>query len=77
MGQMIVVDEDEYNLLKANSGICIELIKEIDKIANELYPKVPYWIDSGSNADVAFIQINEMAREIKKRRKRWWNGLYR
>lgn len=68
---MIVVDEYEYNVLKANSRICVELIKEINTIADELYPKVPYWCDCGTNADVAFIQINEMAREINKRRRKW------
>lgn len=71
MSQMIVVDEDEYNVLKENSNICIALIKEIDDIANELYPNVPYWTDCGSNADVAFFQINEMKREINRIRKGW------
>ena len=71
MSQMIVVDEYEYNVLKANSSICVELIKEIDTIANELYPNVPYWADCGTNAEVAFFQISEMAREIKKRRRKW------
>ena len=71
MGQMIVVDEDEYNEIKRNSRICVGLIKEIAELANELYPNVPYWTDCGTNAEVAFFQISEMAREIKKRRRKW------
>lgn len=70
MGQMIVVEENEYLTFKAHSSILIELIKEINEYANELYPNVPYWCDTGTNADVAFIQVDNMRNEIIRRRKK-------
>lgn len=74
MGQMIVVEESEYNKLKRDSEICKELIEEINKKAKELYPNIPYWIDTGSNVDVAFVQLEEMKQEIINKRKSFWKG---
>lgn len=69
MSQMIFVDEEEYKNFKSLANICCELIEDIDNEASNLYPDVKYWLDTGTNADVAFIQFHKMVYEIKKYRK--------
>lgn len=66
MGQIIMVDEDEYYNFKRDSEICNLLIKKLDEQCKFLYPNIKYWCDCGTNADVAFIQIDLMTHDIEK-----------
>lgn len=74
-GQMISVDENEYNRLKCDSAICIDLIKQINEMANYLHPKYGYWIDVGSNADCAFAQLYVMFNDKKKKHKPYFERI--
>lgn len=66
MGQLILVDEDEYYEVKRDAEVCNLLIKKLDEECGVLYPDIPYWCDFGTNADVAFIQIDFMSEDIQK-----------
>ena len=43
-------------------------VKKIDFLTNSLYPNISYWIDVGRSIDVALVQVQTMADEIKRRR---------
>lgn len=66
MGQIIMVDEDEYYKFKKDAEICDLLIKKLDEECKILYPGIPYWCDYGTNEDIAFIQIDFMSSDIQK-----------
>ena len=71
MGQLIIVDEDEYYKFKSKAQWYDILIKKIDFLTNSFYPNISYWIDIGRSIDVALVQVQTMADEIKKRRPFW------
>lgn len=62
----MLVDEDEYYKFKKDAEICNLLIKKLDKKCETLYPDISYWCDYGTNADVAFIQIDTIASDIRE-----------
>ena len=72
MGQLIIVDEDEYYNLKFKAQWYDILIQKIDSLTDTLYPNILYWIAVGRNIDVALVQVQTMADEIKKRRRPFW-----
>lgn len=71
MGQLIIVDEDEYYELKFKAQWYDILIQKIDSLTDTLYPNIPYWIAVGRSIDVALVQVQTMADEIKRRRPFW------
>ena len=71
MGQLIIVDEDEYYDLKFKAQWYDILIQKIDSLTDTLYPNIPYWIVVGRSIDVALVQVQTMADEIKRRRPFW------
>ena len=71
MGQLIMVDEDEYYEFKFKAQWYDILIQKIDSLTDTLYPNIPYWIIVGRSIDVALIQVQIMADEIKRRRPFW------
>ena len=71
MGQLITVDEDEYYEFKFKAQWYDILIQKIDSLIDTLYPNIPYWIAVGRSIDVALVQVQTMADEIKKRRPFW------
>lgn len=71
MGQLIIVDEDEYYDLKFKAQWYDILIQKIDSLTDTLYPNIPYWIAVGRSIDVALVQVQTMADEIKRRRPFW------
>ena len=71
MGQLITVDEDEYYELKFKAQWYDILIQKIDSLTDTLYPNTPYWIAVGRSIDVALVQVQTMADEIKRRRPFW------
>ena len=71
MGQLIIVDEDEYYEFKSKAQWYDILIQKIDSLTDTLYPNIPYWIDVGRSIDVALVQVQTMADEIKRRRPFW------
>ena len=71
MGPLITVDEDEYYKFKFKAQWYDILIQKIDSLTDTLYPDIPYWIDVGRSIDVALVQVQTMADEIKRRRPFW------
>ena len=71
MGQLIIVDEDEYYEFKFKAQWYDILIQKIDSLTDTLYPNIFYWIVVGRSIDVALVQVQTMADEIKKRRPFW------
>ena len=71
MGQLIIVDEDEYYEFKSKAQWYDILIQKIDSLTNTLYPNIPYWIDVGRSIDVALVQVQTMVDKIKRRRPFW------
>ena len=71
MGQLITVDEDEYYELKFKAQWYDILIQKIDSLTDTFYPNIPYWIAVGRSIDVALVQVQTMADEIKRRRPFW------
>ena len=71
MGQLIIVDEEEYHEFTLKAQWYDILIQKIDSLTDTLYPNIPYWIAVGRNIDVALVQVQTMADEIKKRRPFW------
>ena len=67
MGQLIIVDEEEYREFKLKAQWYDILIKKINFLTNNLYPNIFYWIDVGRSIDVALVQVQTMADEIKRR----------
>ena len=66
MGQLIIVDEDEYYEFKFKAQWYDILIQKIDSLTDTLY-----WIVVGRSIDVALVQVQTMADEIKRRRPFW------
>ena len=71
MGQLIIVNEEEYRKFKLKAQWYDILIKKIDFLTNSFYPNISYWIDIGRSIDVALVQVQTMADEIKRRRPFW------
>ena len=71
MGQLIIVDEDEYYEFKSKAQWYDILIQKIDSLTDTLYPNILYWIIVGRSIDVALVQVQTMADEIKRRRPFW------
>ena len=71
MGQLIIVDEDEYYKFKSKAQWYDILIQKIDSLTDILYPNISYWIDVGRSIDVALIQMQTMADEKKRKRPFW------
>lgn len=67
MGQLIMVDEDEYYEFKFKAQGYDILIQKIDSLTDTLYP----WIVVGRSIDTALVQVQTMADEIKRRRPFW------
>ena len=67
-----MVEEDEYYELKFKAQWYDILIQKIDSLTDTLYPNIPYWIVVGRSIDVALVQVQTMADEIKRRRKLFW-----
>lgn len=68
MGQLIIVDEDEYYEFKSKAQWYDILIQKIDSLIDTLYPNIFYWIIVGRSIDVALVQVQTMADEIKKKK---------
>ena len=66
-----MVDEDEYYKLKFKAQWYDILIQKIDSLTDTFYPNIPYWIVVGRSIDVALVQVQTMADEIKRRRPFW------
>lgn len=70
MGQLVIVDEEEYQNLKIKANWYNLISDEIDYFANELYPDAPYWTDCGSGIDVANQQLRAIIYCKPKRKKK-------
>ena len=46
---------------------CDLLLNKIEEIAEEKYPHVPYWIDTGSRLNVAIAMLEQFKRDIKRK----------
>lgn len=45
---------------------CDMLLEAIEKIADEKYSDVPYWIDTGSKLNIALAMLEQFKRDIKR-----------
>ena len=45
---------------------CDMLLEAIEKIADEKYPDVPYWVDTGSRLNVALAMLEQFKTDIKR-----------
>lgn len=45
---------------------CDMLLEAIEKIADEKYSDVPYWIDTGSRLNVALAMLEQFKKDIKR-----------
>lgn len=71
MGQMIFVNEDEYNEYRGKAKYFELLATELEQAADSLYPEMPYWTDTGNCFDVAEAQLMEMRWELERKRRPW------
>ena len=75
MGQMIIIDENEYNILKVYGNVGCELVKELNKIYDEFYHE--YQVSSISNIDFAWLTVEKLKNDINNSKKKWWRKFFK
>lgn len=71
MGQLVMIDEDEYNDLQLKAKYCDYYKRHFETIEKELYPD--YISISPVNAyQYDIMVLEEMKIEIRNNRKKWW-----
>lgn len=76
MGQLIIVDEDELNDLRFWAKCGKDLVKDLDLYTSDIYPKIKYWIDTGSTYNVSRRQLYVLAQDAEAYRKPWWKHMF-
>lgn len=73
MGQMIFVDEDEYNKNKYYAELTKDYSRMVEELREMMYPNINIWIDSGSTymVDTVFV---ERAKEDFNKGFKWKRG---
>ena len=64
MNNFLEEESPEDNTYK--QAWCDMLLEAIEKIADEKYSDVPYWIDTGSRLNVALAMLEQFKRDIKR-----------
>lgn len=66
MGQMIFIDEDEYNEFKNYTVLGKDYYKMINELRDMMYPDIDIWIDTGSNHMVNEVFFEKVKEDFKK-----------
>ena len=64
MNEFLAEESPEDNTYK--QAWCDMLLEAIEKIADEKYSDVPYWIDTGSRLNVALAMLEQFKTDIKR-----------
>lgn len=78
MGQMIIMDEDDVEIMRASALAYNQLAQRIDLIGGNLYPDkfAHYWRQPSTYTAVNDI-LTEMRNEIEYLRKPWWLRMFK